>query len=82
MFWAGIENIVNSYYVKFESLWNIRMEILYVKLETYVRDFKETEAADINIIIICRKMLAEAIARIRFLMDKIKGKKISDLFQD
>lgn len=36
---------------------------------------RETAAADINIIIICRKMLAEAIERIRSLMDKIKGKK-------
>lgn len=34
---------------------------------------RETAAADI--IIICRKMLAEAIERIRSLMDKIKGKK-------
>ena len=36
----------------------------------------------INTIIIHRKMLTETIERIRFLMDKIEGKEISDLFQD
>lgn len=42
--------------------------------DTCQRFQRETAAADINTIIICRKMLTEAIERIRFLMDKIEGK--------
>lgn len=36
---------------------------------------RDTGCRSINIIIIYQKMLAEAIERIRSLMDKIKGKK-------
>lgn len=51
--------------------------------DTCQRFQRETTAADTNTVIICRKMLTKAIERIRFLMDKIEGKKeISDLFRD
>jgi len=43
--------------------------------DTCQRFQRETAAADTNTVIICRKMLTEAIERIRFLMDEIEGKK-------